>query len=299
MEKTFNIIINQRGQATVEALVSTLALVPLLILTPYLGKYLDVKSKTIESVRYSTWERSIYSDPRASWGSDEHSKDDQSIANEARSRILGAHRAPILSTASNPTNNPLWRDHVGDDLVSFDRLGGTGYSLNENGVDSTRGATVALTISDFSIGPIDFGLGLNTESKADARLSLDLKPLPNFARRGAAIDIEQRSITDPDTPLTPLSQAGQFFSDSWVPGSEDNFADRIDGLVVDEVLTFGVAPGTQTFGRFFFFREAKGGRDSDLTSESDVIPRSYVDDLGDVGRGILGTILPPPFPLLL
>jgi len=60
------------GQALTETLVTLVALVPVFMLIPYLGKYLDVKHKTEDGARYALWERTVYSDPGASWNAGEN-----------------------------------------------------------------------------------------------------------------------------------------------------------------------------------------------------------------------------------
>lgn len=279
----------QRGQATTETLISMLALVPILVLTPYLGKYLDVKFKTAEAARYASWERSIASDAGASWGSDENSKTDQRIALEARHRVLGDHRAPITTQiAGTASENPLWRDHVGDDLVSFSRFNQSA-SVAESDPSPLRGVSVDLIASGDSVAGIDIGLGLNKENKAAAGFGLELASLPDFDRRGAAIDLEVTALDDQATTTQPLAQSASLFTDSWAAGSEDNFADRIDGLVVDEVLSLAVLPGTLTFGNTRLFREGADGADPELKSESGVVPFRY-HDRGDVANSIIAII---------
>ena len=51
--------VNCRGQAMTELTVaSAWILVPLFLLIPLLGKYIDLRHTAIQAARYATWERS-------------------------------------------------------------------------------------------------------------------------------------------------------------------------------------------------------------------------------------------------
>lgn len=261
------------GQATAETLVSMLALVPLFILIPYIGKYLDVKSKTVEANRYASWERTNFSDPGAAWGGGENSRSDDQIARDVAQRFLGDPRSAILTNGTGPvTENPLWRDHLGGSLVASAGPLSNGVNINEGDAPVPRGPAVNLLTSGFSIGPLDVGLDLNKRSFISNGVSVPVVPLPNFSRRGAAISIEP-----PEVPGITFSQSGSILTDPWAPTSEENFADRIDGLTIDEPLQFIVNPGTAIFGIFPFTEGIRKGFNPQLTSESKVVLTEYVD----------------------
>lgn len=261
------------GQATAETLVSMLALVPLFILIPYIGKYLDVKSKSVEANRYVAWERTNFSDPGAAWGADENSRDDSQIARDVAQRFFGDPRSGILTNAvQGVSENPLWRDHLGGSLIANAGPLSGGVTISEGDAPVPRGPAVNLLTSGFSLGPLDVGLDLNKNSFVRNGVSLPVIALPNFERRGAAIDIEP-----PTGPGFTFNQSGAILTDPWTPTSEENFVDRIDGLTVDEPLQFIVNPGTLTFGLFPFSEGFFKGSDPQLTSESKVVLTEYVD----------------------
>lgn len=284
----------QKGQALSETLVGLLALVPVLILIPYIGKYLDVKHKTLDAGRYAVWERSVFSDG-GSWGAGENQKSDEKIESEIVSRLLSDPRTPISADIAAANQNVLWQDHGGADLVDLSSysqaltefedpfnygLAGRSFLLKpENASLVTALAYDGLPLlnelgglSSLLGGALDFNLGLNDGGFAEANVSLTAFGLPAFLRDGVIQSVFPQSgnAFDFQSPAAMLT-------DAWVPGSEDNYRDRLDGLVIDEVLQVLVLPGTVTFGLFPLFREGLDGLGPDLETESTVIPPRYVD----------------------
>ena len=52
---------NQSGQAMTEMVVtSSMILIPLFLLIPLLGKYIDINHSTIQAARYEAWEYSVW-----------------------------------------------------------------------------------------------------------------------------------------------------------------------------------------------------------------------------------------------
>jgi len=86
------------GQAMVEALVVLVALIPLFLLVPMIGKTGEIKSNTIGAARYSAWERTVYFDHQnhsPSFSMSVASKSGTAISNEAYVRIFSGPDAPI------------------------------------------------------------------------------------------------------------------------------------------------------------------------------------------------------------
>ena len=247
-----------------ETLVSLLALGPLLVLTPYIGKYLDVKAKVAEASRYAAFQRTIFSDPGASWGAEENSRSDGEIANDVERRFFGDPRSAILSGSPTVTaDNPLWRDHDGQTL----RLATASTTLGESASPEAYGPAVDLFSSGTNVlGLFDLGLGLNKQGYVDHAVAVPVVGLPSIARRGAALDIDE-----PEQPSLAFAGSGSILTDPWVPGNEDDFANRIDGLVVDEALQLIVFPGTFTFGFLPPFFEGIKGQDAELRSQSTMV----------------------------
>lgn len=70
-------------------IVAVLVLVPLYLLIPILGKYIDMKSAAVVGARYAAWERTVfYAGPAASVDWPGVEKTDAEIRNEVRQRIF-------------------------------------------------------------------------------------------------------------------------------------------------------------------------------------------------------------------
>lgn len=284
----------QKGQALSETLVAFVVLVPLFIFIPYLGKTLSVKHKAQEGVRYAHWERSIFSDPGASWEGEENSKSDGQIRNEIRNRIVGDPSAPVVAGGA-PSTNLLWQDHRGESLVPLEEFsvalneerepfpyGLAGRTFLGKPADLSLFGTLARDglpilnqldgFNDLIGGALDFNLGLNDRGFAAAQVTLPIIDLPQFQRFGATLD-----IVIPET-TRELVASGSLLADPWIPGSEANYRERLDGMVIDEITSVLVAPGTFTFGFFPVFIEGLKGQNPTLESESNVLPERYRQD---------------------
>lgn len=114
----------QRGQAMTEFVMgAVLFLIPVFLIVPMLGKYLDVKSSTIQAARYVAWERTVWyggASASVSWPSKE--KTDGEIQNEIRRRIFSENSA--ISNADKSATSwagagrkALWSNHNGTAML--------------------------------------------------------------------------------------------------------------------------------------------------------------------------------------
>lgn len=106
----------QRGQSTVEFVVLSFVLVPLMLIVPLLGKYMDIAQTTAEASRYVAFEGAVrHSSSADSW------KSDGELATEVRRRFFSNSDAPIktndVAGDFNAHRNTLWFDHRGDPLL--------------------------------------------------------------------------------------------------------------------------------------------------------------------------------------
>ncbi len=112
MKQPQSTICFNRGQALTEVLISMLVFAPMFLMIPVIGKYLDVKQKTIEASRYAVWERSVWADPDNSWNSGEKQKSNETIGLEVDRRFFG-HLSQMISDKSayphqGSVVNPMW-----------------------------------------------------------------------------------------------------------------------------------------------------------------------------------------------
>jgi len=101
----------QRGQAMTEMLVaSAFVVIPLFLIIPIAGKYIDMKHAAVDSARYTAWERTVYfnnstldNQPSGfnGFSSDNFPvKSNTELAEEAQLRIFSEASTPIKSSTS-------------------------------------------------------------------------------------------------------------------------------------------------------------------------------------------------------
>lgn len=154
-----------RGQAIVEFLVAALVLIPLFLLVPVIGKYLDIKQATIAASRKLAFECTVrYQDCNSLNGS-------SSFADEIRLRFYGGDTAPVL-TNDRPTQdavgqdgNPLWVDRQGRPLLENYSDVGVRTDPGNFQVDGN------LITSLLNVGPGLFGLDIQ-RGLFDARVQV-------------------------------------------------------------------------------------------------------------------------------
>lgn len=115
---------SQRGQAMTEFVVGTvLFLMPVFLIVPIIGKYLDVKSSTIQAARYVAWERTVWyggASASVNWPSKE--KSDAEIQNEVRRRIFSENSAlskddKTATTWAGAGSKVLWYNRNGTTML--------------------------------------------------------------------------------------------------------------------------------------------------------------------------------------
>jgi hypothetical protein len=160
----------QAGQAIIEFLVAGLVLIPLFVLMPLIGKYLDIKETTIAASRKLAFECTVrYADCSNLAGN-------PSFADEIRMRFFSGDPSPVL-TNDYPAQdaieagqgNPLWVDDKGAPLL--EKYSDVGIEADAGTVDP-GGAVVNQLLR---AGPATFGLDL-TAGLFNARVQTDLSP---------------------------------------------------------------------------------------------------------------------------
>lgn len=107
----------QRGQSTVEFVTLSFVMVPLLLIVPLLGKYMDIAQTTAVASRYTAFEGTVHhSSSAGGW------KSDAQLAQEVRRRFFSNSDAPIKTNDTagnfNAHRNTLWFDYHGTPLLS-------------------------------------------------------------------------------------------------------------------------------------------------------------------------------------
>jgi len=153
---------HQRGQALAEfTIAAAFVLIPLFLMIPLLGKFLDMKATTIQAARYAAWERTAWYG-NSDWAVGQ--KSDAQIQSEVQQRFFAdAPTAPLRSTDQTPSSavggKPLWHDHAGQSML-------TSYSAGAGNGTQTPGTLDAVfgwvTEAVNSIGSV-----LGTQFKLD------------------------------------------------------------------------------------------------------------------------------------
>jgi hypothetical protein len=156
----------QRGQAMTEfTIAAACVLVPLFLMLPYLGKYMDMKATSIQAARYAAWERTVW------YGSDQWEsgqKNDGQIKNEVVQRFFNDTAGEALKSTdmAAPTSSPkeLWRDHAGETI-----LGNTNSTTCRSPpcAGSSTPGTINTYLAAFRSGVNLVGAVLDTNFKLD------------------------------------------------------------------------------------------------------------------------------------
>ena len=168
----------QRGQATTEFAVLALALVPIFIAVPLIGKYIDMNQAAEQASRYVAFEAAARN-TSSSW------KTDAEIAVEVRRRFFSNSDAPVKTNdvagdfAAN--RNPVWTDHAGNPLIAkfeddvgvasatqdYNAIAATALYRGELGLSNSNLYTGNVTVKMADIAgfqPLD-QIGLSTSRK--------------------------------------------------------------------------------------------------------------------------------------
>ena len=109
------------GQAMVEFLIAaTTVLIPLFLIVPILGKFMDMKSASIQAARYAAWERTVWFN-NSDWAA--APKTDAQIQNEVQWRFFSDTATVKFQEGDMGANGwgngvkPLWKDRAGNPML--------------------------------------------------------------------------------------------------------------------------------------------------------------------------------------
>lgn len=282
-----NSIARERGNAMAETLVALLALTPFIAGIALLGKQLDIKQKSYDAIRYSVWERTIWS------GTGAHGKTDADLTLETRARALGHPLSGLVAVSllwtEGVTQNPLWRDVRNLPLLEFD---GHGSPLEV----SQRELSAPTEVGRWLVPAVAYGVGpLGGVQKA---LQLDHLDLAQRAFASSALTIRVRPLLAQlaDSPVSfahspssqrthePLRQSahGAILSDTWSARDENSFGKRVDRLIADELISGIERPGRplglQALSKGGpLYGEGQFGWDPDFRPRSFTLPSRYLE----------------------
>lgn len=261
----------QAGQAMTETLITaSTVLVPLLLLIPLLGKYIDIKHSAIQAARYEAWEYTVWygnNNVRTGpWSSGERSSGFQDLSGnnltqpvksvsqvqkESRQRFFSATDSPITIddavTGWDDNNaNELWKDHRGNRLWEGDIPTGYLPASSDNTPDYTGGVlNTLLDILDAVFGAIAYAMKLvgssvgftaiNTDGLARSDIMIPVKApvgLIDFAT------ITDAPGVDDSTAAYDLEfEAGAaVLTDGWNSGGLRHTVNQVGGITPTKIL---------------------------------------------------------------
>lgn len=278
---------SQQGTATTEVIVALLALAPLLIGIPMLGKQLDVKHKSMDAARYAVWERTVWR------SAGRNRKDPSDIALEARDRAFGDPSAPVVAAdalrADGITENRLWRDFANRRLLE--------YADTEQPIDiEQRGAREPIEVGYVFVPAMTYGggvmsaagavmqvraLGMDSRSFATADARVALRPVLQ-ARANAPVSLRRDDPRAANEPPLVQEAAGAILSDSWSSRDEAEFGRRVDELTINEFVQGVELPSRilalNALGKGEpLFGEGQYAWDADLRPSSVALPSAYIE----------------------
>ena len=196
MANNLNITVRQQlGQAMTEFnVVAAFVLVPLFIMIPLLGKYIDMKHSSVQAARYMAWERTVYFetstipkgtlDPKAARSAQVKEKGE--LEKETRQRFFSAQNVDELKGSEDI--NPLWNDRGKmiieslEDDVTLEYLNGGNESVLRTGGDGDNPSLFYKAIEIFSeiVGNIAsvFDTIINTAKVGWNTVAKALQPVP-------------------------------------------------------------------------------------------------------------------------
>ena len=246
----------QNGQAMTEFLISAaFVLVPLFLIVPAIGKYIDMKHAAIASSRYVTWEYTAHyaragdgsSGFRALSRSQRPVKSLRETAREAERRTYANSRLPLDSHAdragiAQSEVRPLWRYHDGSPMFRT----ASGRTVSPVGPDRTPDRTgifngVLHAVAELArllsgalqaVG-VDAGFdAINERGRFGVAVALPVENAPGWTPIHHA---DPAPLFLQDLNLT-LAARGALLTDGWAAGGMQHANRQSRGLVAGALL---------------------------------------------------------------
>lgn len=208
------------GQALTEFLVVSLALIPLLLLTPLIAKYLDIANAVQMASRYVTFEAMMRNDAQSTW------KTHEQLAEEVKRRFFSNPDAPVKTgdVAGNflAHQNLFWRGPDGAPLIAaFDKDVNVGFGA-DNRPSQTDAFASASDGKPFNLIKTADQLGLDAKGIYTGNVTVRLANVPAGIKAYEPFDKLDLSITRRTSMLV----------DGWSAKDPAQVESRIDSPVL-------------------------------------------------------------------
>jgi len=248
---------DQRGQAATEFIVAAVfLLVPLFIIIPLLGNYIDIKHAAIQQARFEAWEYTVWTGPHEDIKND--IKANQSSGRlayaDVRKKGLGYFFSdPNAESYGSPQAqfkvNPLWSDHRGNSLFTSSEI--IGGEIKENKTPDGLAGVLdgVLDVVKFVVAIFgDIMEFIHVDAKFDAiytkgyytsNVKVSVRSIDDILPQYSLSEVKPSSIAKP----MEITAKASVLINGWNAGSTENATAESRGLV----LTAALKPLTDTF----------------------------------------------------
>lgn len=277
-KKTFPLFGRQNGQAATEFLIaSAFIMVPIFLIVPLLGKYIDIKHATIQRARYEAWEYTAWFGKKGDIPAG--IKSDQSAGIKSAATVSQEGEQLFFSEYISGST-PLWTDHRGDLLTTPANLNSS-MTISSPTPDLTKGVLGTLIkfvdLAFEFLGDVFSLLGVDN-AKFDAinengyfrsEISLTVTPL------GEIIPAETwKTSTNEQTANLQFYASAAVLTNGWNAGGSDHAASETRGIVPTTLLDNPVLNGATDIAKKIFpdFPDPEWGK-----VDPDAIPREHLN----------------------
>jgi len=215
-----------RGQAMTEFVIgSVLFAIPVFLLIPLMGKYLDIRATAVQAARYVAWERTVFyggTSASVSWPAND--KDDGTIQNEVRQRLFseGTAIAGGDGSAGDWGSNGIkanWHNRDGSAMLASYNAVGQSISNDDTPNIASDILSLIVTVTD-AIGPFTLETkGLYTGSVS---VGVTTEPINN------SLSYDSADAFDPG-PLT-FGESNVILANGWAAGGASHVKTQTQGL---------------------------------------------------------------------
>lgn len=253
--------VNQRGQATTEFLIGAIAIVPILLMIPLLGKVSDVNHTAIEASRYAAWETTVAT-PAA--------KSVEVLTSETQRRFF-EHPDLFIQTGQTPTGsnsdrNPLWTAGAESRLVTSSTQS-IGLSLTREeepgGVARTISDGLTLMAGIPGLFKDDLKFDVEKHGLVTARIGVDV------AANGFGFEAVQGCSAAATSSFSCVARQNVILTDAWDAATKEEVDARTKAFVPAAIFE-DLTKITDVVGHVPFIKE--WGRIEPGYVDSDVVP---------------------------